>query len=72
MDKPDNTVFVMQQQTLATVTAAVVTARGKPTSVNEVLEIMASFAHVLYPQVNTTSFQKWNEQRVAHLSKVHE
>jgi hypothetical protein len=67
----DQIVNAMRQQTTATVAAAIVSASGKPHSIEQFLEIMRDVHHAMHPQPNTGAYIEWAKTKDARLKKVH-
>ena len=74
MDKADVTLMVstMRQNVVATLTAAIVSARSKPISIAEVLEINRHVHFAMYPEHGLGAYQQWHQRRDEHLAKVYE
>ena len=61
-----------QSAAIATLTAAIVTARGKPTSINEVLEIAQNINFAMYPAPNHGLYKEWATKKEAKLAKIYD
>jgi len=56
----------------ATLAAAIVTARGKPTSISEVVEIYKDLRFAMYPAPNYKVYKEWAETKDEKLAKVYD
>jgi hypothetical protein len=56
----------------ATLTAAIVSARAKPTSIKEVLEIQRDLFFAMHPSPNSGNYQAWVKNKEEKLSKIYE
>jgi hypothetical protein len=74
MDKSDvNALYsALQQNTAATLAAAIVTARGKPVSIEQLLEIQRHVHFALYPAPGHGTYQTWAHDRENHLAKIYD
>lgn len=74
MDKGEATQLIsaVRQQTVPTVTAAIITARGKPTSIGEILEVQQSVTFALNPMPGHGAWEAWNKNKADHLGKVYD
>jgi len=61
-----------RESAVATLAAAIVTARGKPISINEVLAISHDLHMVMFPRTNTGMYQEWVKTKIERLAKVHD
>jgi hypothetical protein len=61
----------MHRQTAATIAAALVSASGKPHSIEQILEIVTDVQFAMNPQPNHGSYQQWAKTKDARLKKVH-
>ncbi|MBV9977850.1 MAG: hypothetical protein JO105_20875 [Hyphomicrobiales bacterium] len=61
-----------KQQMVATLTAAIIIASGKPRSIAEVLEIAHDIQFATHPAPNVGAYQEWAKTKDARLRKVHE
>jgi hypothetical protein len=57
---------------VATLTAAIVTARGKPISIKEVLQLSRDIRFALHPAPNNNNYKEWQKNKAERLSKVHD
>lgn len=73
MDKADaaQLLAILREQDAATLAAAIVSAAGRPFSIQEVLDIKTDVFWALYPSGNMGSYQEWAKTRNERLSKVH-
>jgi hypothetical protein len=74
MDKSDSNALLsaLQQNTAATLAAAIVTARGKPVSIEQLLEIQRHVFFALNPSPGHGTYQAWAHDREKHLAKVYD
>ena len=61
-----------QLSAIATLAAAIVGAKGKPTSIKEVMEISNDLQMAMFPQTGSGAYQEWVKTRDARLAKVYE
>ncbi|MDE1907192.1 MAG: hypothetical protein KGH75_12160 [Rhodospirillales bacterium] len=61
-----------QSVAIATLTAAIVNARGKPTSIKEVLEIAHDINFTMHPAPNFGSYKEWLKTKDQRLAKIYE
>jgi hypothetical protein len=67
----DQIVHAMHRQTTATIAAALVSASGKPHSIEQILAIVTDVHHAMFPQPNTGAYIEWAKTKDARLKKVH-
>ena len=58
-------------QVAATLAAAIVTASGRPHSIQEVLDIAGDIQFALYPAEGYDVYAEWEKTAAERLSKVH-
>jgi hypothetical protein len=63
-------VAATEQAGVATLVAAIVSARGKPTSIKEIMEIGQSMHFALRPAPTHSAYQAWAKNQKDHLEKV--
>ena len=63
-------VAATQQSAIATLAAAIVAARGKPTSINEVLEISHDLHMAMFPPHGSGMLKEWMKTKDQRLAKV--
>ena len=61
-----------QNVVLATLTAAIINARGKPTSINEVLAISRDIGFAMQPAPNYGVYQEWAKTKDQALAKIYD
>jgi len=61
-----------QSVATATLTAAIVSARGKPTSIKEVLEIAHDINFAMYPARNYGNYKEWEKTKDQRLAKIYD
>ncbi len=73
MDKSDATALqsALQQNTAATLAAAIVTARAKPVSIEQLLQIQRDVFFALYPAHGHGAYQAWAMERDKPLAKIY-
>ena len=60
-----------KQQNAATLAAAIITASGRPYSIEEALAIANDIYFAMYPAPNAGIYIEWVKTRDARLKKVH-
>jgi hypothetical protein len=58
-------------QTVATITASIVAASGRPHSIQQVLDISRDVHFAMYPAPNFGAYIEWAKTKDAKLAKVH-
>jgi hypothetical protein len=61
-----------ERQTVATLTAAIIIASGKPRSIAEVLEIAKDIHFATNPAPNFGAYKEWEKTKDTRLGKVHD
>jgi hypothetical protein len=56
---------------IATLVAAIVGARGKPTSIKEVLEISQNISFAMYPMTGHGAYIEWERTKETALGKIY-
>jgi hypothetical protein len=64
-------VTAAKAQVAATLAAAIVTASGRPHSIQQVLDIASDIQFALYPAHGYDIFAEWEKTAVERLNKVH-
>ena len=59
-----------KQSVAASLTAAIVTAAGRPHSIEEVLSIHSDIMNALYPLHGSGAYEAWSKERDDRLKKV--
>ena len=62
---------VTRQQTAAAVASAVITASGRPHSINEALEVLRDVLFAMYPAPESQAYQQWAKTKDERLQKIH-
>ena len=60
----------LQKSSVAVLVAAVVSARGRPTSISEVLQIHEDIFWSIYPTVGQGRYEEWAKTKEDRLNKV--
>jgi hypothetical protein len=60
-----------RQQNAVTLAAAIITASGRPHSIEQALEIQRDIYFALYGDRSTGAYQEWEKTKDARLKKVH-
>jgi hypothetical protein len=60
-----------KQQTVATLAAAIITASGKPWSIEQVLEVEHDIDFSIHPAPNYGTYKEWLKTKDARQKKVH-
>jgi hypothetical protein len=61
-----------RESAVATITAAIINARGKPTSIEEVMEINRNVNFALHPDPRLPGYKEWNSTKAEALAKVYD
>ena len=61
----------LKWQPIATLTAAIITASGKPHSIQQTLDIANDFHFAMFPNPNFGAYREWEKFKDARLSRVH-
>jgi hypothetical protein len=65
----DKLIHATQQSTVATLAAAIVVARGKPTSIQDVLDVMYNLNFAIFPTPSRGHYQEWLQTKGEALTK---
>jgi len=60
----------LELSTVSTLTAAIVSAAGRPFSIEEVMEISRSLHFAMFPAAGYGAYQEWAKTKDAQLKKV--
>jgi len=61
-----------KQQAIATMTAAIIAASGRPHSIQQALDIARDIHFAMFPVPNSGAYQDWAKTKDARLNKVHD
>jgi hypothetical protein len=61
----------MRQQTVATLTAAIMSASKQPYSIEQMLELRRDIHFAIFPTPSHGAYQQWAETKDDRLKKVH-
>lgn len=64
-------VEAVKWQTAATLASAIISASGRPYSINEALEILQDVRFALYPEHNSSAYKEWEKSKDVRLKKVY-
>ena len=65
-------ISVTRHSAVATLAAAIITARGKPISIEEALEINNDLHMAMFPRADGGALREWQKTKDAKLAKVHD
>jgi hypothetical protein len=61
-----------QQSAIATLAAAVISARGKPVSIAEVLEISRDLQYAMFPVRELGIYKEWEKTKAERVAQIHD